>query len=425
MVTASAQAAAPSRWTITEHGAVGDGSTLNTKAIQTAVDQCAAAGGGVVVVPKGVFLTGAIFFKPHVNLLVEKGGVLKGTTNLADYPLVHTRWEGIERDWTAALINCFAMTNIELSGEGTIDGSGDRWPLSPGRGRGQTNSAASAEVPAAAPRRGRPRLIAIQNCKNVRVSGLRLLNQASWCLFMVYSEDVLAENLVIRAEHYIPSSDGMDIDSCRRVRVTGCDIDVNDDCISIKSGRDEEGRRLNRPCEDLVIEKTRFGYGHGGVAMGSEVSGGIRRVEVRDCVVEDGNWAPIRFKSQPSRGGVVEDIVYRNIEIRNARQAVEFNLEWRMVPPLAPPAPRLTQVRNVRLINITGTVNSVGVIRGMKDSPITGVKFENCRLKAQRGLVLENTRDVDTAGLKLEVETGEPVLRRDAAVNGDLHPAPK
>jgi polygalacturonase len=400
----SAQAAATTRWVITEHGAIGDGSTLNTKAIQTTIDECAKRGGGVVVVPKGVFLTGAIFFKPNVNLLVEKDAVLKGTTNLNDYPLVPTRWEGIERQWTAALINCFAMTNFSLAGEGTIDGSGDRWTYPQRR----TASAASeTDTPApstnSVARRGRPRLIALQNCKDVRVADLRLLNQASWGLFMVYSEDVLASNLVIRAEHFIPSSDGIDIDSCRRVRVSGCDIDVNDDCISIKSGRDEDGRRVNRPCEDLVIEKTRFGYGHGGVAMGSEVSGGIRRVEVRDCVVEAGNWAPIRFKSQPSRGGLIEDIVYRNIEIRDARQAVEFNLAWRMVPPIAPPAEVLTQVRNVRLIRITGKVGSVGSIRGLQDSPIVGVKFEDCHLTARRNLFLENTRDIDTSGLKVQI----------------------
>jgi polygalacturonase len=398
-----------------ERGAVGDGATLNTKAIQAAIDQCATKGGGTVVVPKGVFLSGAIFFKPRVNLLVEKDGVLKGTTNFNNYPLVKTRWEGVERDWTAALVNFFGMTNVELTGEGTIDGSGDEFPNRQ-RGPRSTNSllSASSSFPANAPRRGRPRLIALQDCRDVHVSGLHLENQASWGLFMVYCENVLAGNLVIRAEHNIPSSDGIDIDSCRRVRVTGCDIDVNDDCISIKSGKDEDGRRVNRPSEDIVVEATRFRYGHGGVAMGSEVSGGIRHVEVRDCVVESGNWAPIRFKSQPSRGGVVEDIVYRNIEIRNARQAVEFDLAWRMVPPIAAPAKILTQVRNVKLVNVTGTVNSAGVIHGLKDSPVSGVKFENCHLAAQRGLVLENTRDIDVSGLKLEVKSGEPIVQINA-----------
>ena len=121
------------------------------------------------------------------------------------------------------------------------------------------------------------------------------------------------ENLTIRAEHNIISSDGIDVDSSRNVRITGCDIDVNDDCIAIKSGKDEDGRRVNRPAEDILVEKCRFRYGHGGVSMGSETSGGIRNVEIRDCIVDADNWAPIRFKSQPSRGGVVENIIYRDI----------------------------------------------------------------------------------------------------------------
>ena len=144
-----------------------------------------------------------------------------------------------------------------------------------------------------------PRSLVFQNCSGVRVSGLTLKNQARWGYVFIYCDNVVAENLTARAEHYIPSSDSMDIDSCRKVLVTGCDFDCNDDCISIKSGKDEDGRRVARPCEDIVVEKTHFRYGHGGVAMGSEVTGGIRNVEVRQCVMDADNWAPIRFKSQP------------------------------------------------------------------------------------------------------------------------------
>jgi hypothetical protein len=260
-------------------------------------------------------------------------------------------------------------------------------------------------------------LIAFQSCQDVHVSGLHFKDEASWCLFMVYCTNCLAENLVIRAAHTIPSSDGMDFDSCNHVHVTGCDIDCNDDCISIKSGKDADGLRVNRPSENILIEKTRFGFGHGGVAMGSEVSGGIRHVEVRDCVAE-GNSEVVRFKSQPSRGGVVEDIVYRNIEMKNSQTAVSFNLAWRMVSPIAPPAKVLTQVRNVRLINLHGTVNSVGSISGLAGSPVTDVKFEDCQLTAQRGLTLDHTRDIDTKGLKIDGLTGTPILLR-----GDNAPA--
>jgi exo-poly-alpha-galacturonosidase len=423
----------PKRFVITDHGAVGDAQTLSTKAIQATIDRCAADGGGVVVVPKGTFLSGALFFKQGVNLHMEKDGVLKGTTNQVDYPPVQTRWEGVERKWTSAFINFFNVTNVNVTGEGMIDGSGDEWlrgvRFGRGRGRGQNdggtnatptsssagpNSLFAASGTNAVRRLGRPRLIVFQNCKQVRVSGLNFKNQASWCLVFIYSEDVVAEGLTIRAEHNIPSSDGIDVDSSRHVRITGCDIDVNDDCISIKSGKDEDGLRVNRPSEDIVIEKCRFGYGHGGVAMGSETSGGIRNVEVRNCVAEAGNWAPVRFKSQPSRGGVVENIVYRDLELRDTRQLVEFNLEWRMVPPIAPPAKVLPKVRNVKLINITGTVNSGGVIHGLKDSLIEDVKFENVKVSARSGLTISNARDVDLSGLKLDVKEGPVIINTDA-----------
>jgi polygalacturonase len=257
-----------------------------------------------------------------------------------------------------------------------------------------------------------PRALVFQNCAGVRVSGLRLKNQARWGFVFIYCENIVAEKLTVRAEHYIPSSDSMDVDSCRHVLITGCDFDCNDDCISIKSGKDEDGRRVGLPCEDLVIEQTRFAYGHGGAAMGSETSGGIRNVEVRDCIAEAGNWAPIRFKTQPSRGGVVENITYRNIELRGVKQAFEFDLEWNMrintagdtrVPPI---------VRHVKIINVHGTASSVGRIHGLTDSFIDGVVFENCDVTAQHGLVIDNARNVDTAGLVLHVAEGEALIRK-------------
>jgi polygalacturonase len=409
--TAQTGGKAPKRFVISDFGAVADARTVNTKAIQAAIDKCAASGGGIVIVPKGVFLSGAIFLKQGVNLNVEKDGVLKGTANIDDYPAINTRWEGIEQPWTSAFVNAEGVTGLEISGEGTIDGSGEEWLQNnpfrrdPG-GRGDG-------APPAMPRRGRPRLIGIQNSKQVRVTGLNLHNQAVWCLFFLYSEDVLAENLKITAEHNIPSSDGIDIDSCTRVRIDNVYIDVNDDCISIKSGKDADGLRVNRPAEDIVVENSHFAYGHGGVAMGSETSGGIRNVEVRNCVADSGNWAPIRFKTQPSRGGVVENITYRDMKLHETKQAFEFNLEWRMVPPIAPPAKVLPIVRNVRIVNVSGDVNTVGIIHGLADSPIRDIHFENCRISAQKGFRLEHARNVDLTGLKLDVKDGEPITKSD------------
>ena len=153
---------------------------------------------------------------------------------------------------------------------------------------------------------------------------MNLHHQAVWCLYILYSENVTVDGVNITADHTIPSSDGMDIDSSRRIHVNSVDIDTNDDCISIKSGKDADGLRVNRPAEDILIENSHFAYGHGGVAMGSETSGGIRNVDIRNCVMDSGNWAPIRFKSQPSRGGLVENITYRDIVLHQTRQAFEI-----------------------------------------------------------------------------------------------------
>jgi len=422
------------RYVITDFGAVADGQTVNTKAIQSVINRCADGGGGVIVVPKGTFMSGALFFKQGVNLLVETNAVLKGTANPDDYPQVNTRWEGVEREWTCAFLNFNNMTNVEVTGEGMIDGSGDLWMQRGGGGRrggtnqpaAQTNAqpapqivraAAPADVSTnAAARRGgggRPRLICFTDCRTVRITNLHLQRQAVWCLHILYSRDVVVDNLNIRAIERIPSSDGIDVDSSTQVHISHCDIDCNDDDIAIKCGKDTDGLRVNRPSENISISDCTIGAG-GGITMGSEVSGSIRHVLVQRCTFT-GTGDAARFKSQPSRGGVVEDIVYRDLQLTNVRQAVIFDMAWRMVPPIAPPAKILTVVSNVQFINFSGTAQSGGTINGLKDSPIRDIKFENCKLTAQTGLAISNAQDVDVSGLDLKVAQGEPIIRRDAA----------
>jgi polygalacturonase len=458
--------AAASRYVITASGAVGDGTTVNTQAIQRAIDACAASGGGVLVVPSGVFLSGALYFKPGVNLELEKDAVLKSTTARADFPPVYTSWEGIERYWTAGFLNFVGMNNVVVSGPGTIDGSGLDWSggaggpaRAPGGPRPRAAGTAAAAAPAVAPDPGSqpkleevypgprpttdalffapdpshlptinaagiplpggggrlspPRSIVFQNCTNVRATGFRLKNQARWGVVFIYCREVVAENLTIHIDSYIPSSDGIDVCSCRNVRIAGCDIACTDDDISIKAGKDADGLRVNRPSENITVSDCVFGSG-GGVDVGSEVSGSIRHVLVERCkFIGTGNAA--RIKSQPSRGGVVEDIVFRDIEVTNVARVFGFELEWRMVPPLAPPAKVLTVVRNVRLINFSGTAQSAGVMLGLAGSPIRDVHVENCQLTAQRGLVLGNVQDPDLAGLHLKVAEGEPIIRQAVA----------
>jgi len=440
--TVTAQAAAK-RYVITDFGAVTNSQVVNTKAIQSAIDLCADSGGGMVVVPKGTYMSGALFFKPGVNLLVEKDGVLKGTTNQDDYPQINTRWEGVERVWTSAFLNFDHMTNVLVTGEGTIDGSGDLWMQSSGFGRrgrrggpnqfqGRTNNPAASQNAAALqtntyanasgtngiPRRGRPRMICFSNCRNVRITDLHLQQQAVWCLHLLYCRNVVVDNLDIRAKQYIPSSDGIDVDSSRDVKISRCAISCFDDDISIKSGKDADGLRVNRPSENITISDCTIGLG-GGIDLGSEVSGSIRHVLVQRCKFT-GTSSAARMKSQPSRGGVIEDITWRDIQLDGARQAFDFNLAWRMVPPIAPPAKVLTVVRNVRLINFSGTAQSGGDMHGLKDGPIMGVKFKNCNITTQRGLVLSNVQDPDLSGLKLKVAEGEPIIHSDAVGQPDM-----
>ena len=269
--------------------------------------------------------------------------------------------------------------------------------------------------PSGAPRqfRGRPRLIGIQSSKEVLVSGLHLHNQAIWCLFVLYSEDVEIDGVNITAAHNIPSSDGMDIDSSKHVHITNAFIDDDDDCISIKAGKDADGLRVNRPSEDILIENSHFAYGQGGVAMGSETSGGIRNVTVLNCLMDSDNWTPIRFKSQPSRGGIVENITYKNIVLHGTREAFDMNMEWRMVGPRMPDSNPLPLVRNVKIINVSGDVQNVGSIHGLAGSPIQGVTFENCHITANRGFRLDHARGVDLTGLKIDVKQGDPVTTTD------------
>ena len=415
------------RYLITDFGAVADGKTVNTKAIQAAIDKCAATKkGGVVVVPKGTFLSGAIFLKQGVNLLLEKDGVLKGTTNPDDYPQVQTRWEGTEEMWTSAFVNAFNVTGLTISGEGAVDGSGDEWlQRNPYPGRPAPPVAGVAAVAPVAPPpppppgtfRGRPRLVAIQNAKDVLIAGVTLEHQAVWCLFILYSENVEVEGVKIRGDHTTPSADGMDIDSSRHIHVNRVDIDTNDDCISIKSGKDADGLRVNRPAEDILIENSHFGAGGSGVDMGSETSGGIRNVVIQNCVMDSGNSAPIRFKSAPSRGGLVENITYRNLVLHQTRQFIEMNLNWSnramaRLPPV-PPANPLPSFRNVKIINVSGDAQTVGVINGLADSPIQGVTFQNCHITANTGLRISHARDIDLSGLTLDVKDGPAITKND------------
>lgn len=382
-------------YNVRDAGVKGDGRQVETDAIQKVIDEAAAQGGGKIVFPEGTYLTGALFFPRGVDLHISKGAVLVSTVNPDDFPVIPTRFEGIERKWRCAFLNFTGSEGVKVDGEGIVDGKGVEWK----------------EIPFG--NAGRPRMFCFTDCPGGRISGLKMINQASWCLHVLYTDGFTVDGVDIRALEYIPSSDGIDIDSSSGVNILNCRIEAHDDCISIKSGKDEDGRRVARPSEDILIENCHFAYGHGGVAMGSEVSGGIRNVIVRSCLMDNENWNPLRFKSQPSRGGIVENILFEDVTIKNARNLFDVNMEWRMVPPLAPASEQLTLLRNIRFRNVNAEAQSAGLMHGFEDAPFTkdSFRFENCTVKAQKGLRVVNADEVCFDGLVLDVAEGERFIR--------------
>jgi polygalacturonase len=388
--------AATARFPVTDFGAKGDGQTLNTRAIQSAIDRCAEAGGGTVVVPEGVFVSGAIFLKAGVNLSVEQGGVLKGSQNTNDYPWIPTRIAGLEMKWPAALVNASNLASLELSGAGTLDGSGERWWREYWTARANEKEGLDPhfKVP-------RPRLVHIIECRRVVVRDLWLKDAAFWNLQLTYCDGVEVHNLKIRAPHEpikAASSDGIDIDSTRNVLITGCDIECDDDAICLKAGRDADGLRVNRPTENVVIRDCRVGQAAGLVVFGSETAGGIRNVRVSNCRADKGCGEIVRFKTRMGRGGVVEDIVYENIVAEGAARVFSFNMNafsttWLPEEFRTPvPPERGTPVfRNITVRNLTARkCVSAGSLVGLSASPLRDLTLEEVEIEARDGFTIRN-----------------------------------
>ncbi len=357
------------------------------KSIQAAIDQAHRDGGGRVVIPKGKYRTGALFFPRGVDLHLEQGAVLVSIVDTTLYPIVDTRWEGRMQKARAALLNFDDNDGCRVTGSGVIDAQGLKWKNLKTRFM------------------GRPKTFCFNHCDGGSICGVKILNQAFWCLHILFTDGFTVDGVSVEAQDYIPSSDGIDIDSSTGVTVRNTHIKAHDDCISIKSGKDADGRRVNKASADILIEDCHFDYGHGGVAIGSEVSGDVRRVTVRRCDMSGENWNPIRFKSQPSRGGVIEDVLFEDIDIRQARNVFEVNMSWRMKGATEPPYKPLTTLRNIRFRNVTAHAENAGLFRGYEEQPLTPeiFSFENCRLYVKTPLQLQFA-SLDLQGLDIITE---------------------
>ncbi len=358
---------------LTDAGAIGDGTTLNTPRIQSAIDQLAAKGGGTLVIPKGVFLSGAIFLKPGVNLRLDDGAVLLGSTNKSDYPKTKTRVEGHFEEWLPALINADHCDHLRISGAGTLNGNGlgfytEFWAARRANPR-VTNLAVE-----------RPRLTFIQNSEDVQISGITYQNSGFWNLHLYRCKNTSVEKVRFEVPDGIkcPSTDGTDIDSCQYITIRGCSYRVDDDCVCLKGSKGPFAMddKDSPPVEHIRVEDCTFERGAGVVTLGSEATT-VRDVVVENCRVIGGVNVAV-LKLRPDTPQHYEDIHYRNITLSGASKSILNVAPWRQFFDLKGQPPPKSIVKNVTLSNIKGSFGSFGQIQGNPgQTEITDITLED------------------------------------------------
>lgn len=385
---------------IMRYGATAGGKTDCTDAIRKAIDACAQAGGGRVVVPAGIFLTGPIHLKSNVNLYVSDGATLQFQRDPKHYlPLVLTRFESVECMNYSPLIYAFNQTNIAVSGSGTLDGQADCdhwWPWKGktdcGWRKGDPNQAKARSALAEASEKDvpvsdrvfgeghylRPNFIQPYRCTNVLIEGVKIRNSPMWEVNPVLCRNVTVQNLDISTHG--PNNDGCDPECSSDVLIKNCSFDTGDDCIAIKSGRNRDGRRIAMPSENIIVQGCRMKDGHGGVSIGSEVSGGIRNIFVSDCTMDSPHLdRALRIKTNSYRGGTIENIVFRNVtvgQVANDVVQIDFFYEEGDGGPFPP------VVRNIEIRDVTCSRSTHGLsLRGYATAPIRDVRVINCRFK--------------------------------------------
>ena len=425
MAIASVPAMAESPSTsVRSFGAKGDGKTDDTAAIQQAIDACASGGGGTVTLPAGTYLCRPIFLKSNITLHLDPGSVVLGSKNFDDYPVIQGRWEGIEREHKAALITGIGLENIAVEGHGVINGQGEVWwsdykkffKLSESLTANPTTPPAGVSVQDIQRYKyPRPRLVNLINCRNIVIRDVKLVNSPSWTLHLAYCENIVADGLTLEAPEDSPNTDGVDLDSCRLARVSNCYMSLGDDCVVIKSGKGPDGRRVGKPCENITVTNCTMGKGHGGVVIGSEMSGGVRNVAVSNCVF-DGTQRGIRIKTCRGRGGTVENISYSNLVMRGMqKEAISITMVYEGKVDHAKPEPvteATPTLRNISISNIRADGASDALVcEGLPEMPVTGVSMSNVRINAKRGMRWISAKDIDLQNVQVTCSDG-PTMQR-------------
>lgn len=400
---------------ITRYGADVSGRQDSTDAIAKAIADCSQSGGGSVVVPRGEFLTGPIHLKSNVNLHLDEGSTLKFSRDTKQYlPPVLTRFEGTECMNYSPLIYAFEQTNLAVTGTGTLDGQADKdhwWNL---RGSGAQAdpgalvAMADKDVPVSQRIFGeghnlRPAFFQPYRSTNVLIEGVSIRNSPMWELNPVLCRNVTVRGVKIAS--FGPNNDGCDPESCTDVLIEGCIFETGDDCIAIKSGRNRDGRRVGVPCENIIIRDCTMKDGHGGVALGSEGSGGIHNVFIDNCRMDSPNLQrALRLKTNSFRGGSYENVYFTNTTVGEvAENVIEVDFFY---PEYANRegrgGPFKPQVSNVVVENVTSRTSKRAVyLRGYADAPVSGVRIAHCTFgKVTQDDVIENVKDLRLEDVK-------------------------
>ena len=417
------------------YGAKPDGVTLDTQAIQTALDAAGKAGHAIVTFAPGTYLTGAIFVKSGTELHIPKGVTLRAVQNLKDYPLEETRIAGIDMRWPAAVINVYEQHNVRITGHGTVDGNGTFWWNGYWALRKKDDKIGLRWAADYDDRR--PRLIEFYRSRHVQLTGLRLIRSPFWTVHICYSNHVVVDGITIRNNigGRGPSTDGVDIDSSDNVLVQHADISDNDDALCLKSGRDSDGLSVNRPTENVIIRDSVVRDGAAAVTFGSETSGGFRNIDIYNIRAMSPVPSGILFKSAHTRGGWADNINIHDIHLTGVAVPIHITMNWnpsysyahipaglKNVPRYyhilatpVPPALGLPHFHDVHIWNVTATgAKRAFDVSAMPAAPLVDFTLKNIRIQAQTAGSVTNTRNWSLSHVNVETADGTKVQFKDS-----------